>query len=157
MSVNKNIASVINQNLIKIKLKENDQKGVIAELAELLKKENKITSVEEFTRDVLERENDMPTNVGFGIAIPHARSVSVQEAALAFGKSEGMSWNNSIIDSVRLVFLLAVPETNANKQHIKILSSLSRMLLNEDFRECLLMAENANEVIQAIEEVIIDK
>lgn len=151
------VTSVINTHLVKTDLEEKNQAGVIAELANLLEKEHKISSVEGFVEDVQDRERGGTTNLEFGVAVPHARSAYVNEAALAFGKSEGISWNESASEPVQLVFLLAVPEKNANKQHIKILSTLSRMLLNENFRRKLLEAGSADQVIQAIEEVIIDK
>lgn len=151
------VTSVINTHLVKTNLQEKNQEGVIAELADLLKKEHKISSIEGFVKDVQDRERGGTTNLEFGVAVPHARSEHVKEAALAFGKSEGISWNESESEPVQLVFLLAVPEKNANKQHIKILSTLSRMLINENFRRKLLEAESEDQVIHAIEEVMIDK
>jgi fructose-specific phosphotransferase system IIA component len=148
------IASVMNEDLVRLELQAKDGKAAVEELAGLLEKAGKIRSKVEFIQDVTAREQLTSTSMGFGIAIPHARSSAVLEAALAFGRSEGFRWSESDEDLVYLVFLLAVPDSNAKVQHLQILSSLARMLLDESFRESLRGAQSPRDVLAVIEEVI---
>ncbi len=148
------IALVMNEDLVRLDLKARDGVSAVEELADLLEKAGKIRSKVEFIRDVAAREQLTSTSMGFGIAIPHARSSAVLETALAFGRSEGFRWSESDEDLVNLVFLLAVPDSNAKVQHLQILASLARMLLDESFRESLRGAQSPRDVLTAIEEVM---
>ncbi|RKO60850.1 Phosphotransferase system mannitol/fructose-specific IIA domain (Ntr-type) [Caldibacillus debilis GB1] len=60
----------------------------IGELAKLLDGAGKLADVQRFMEAVLRREDQGTTGIGDGIAIPHAKSSAVKEAAIAFGKSE---------------------------------------------------------------------
>lgn len=151
------IGSVMNEELVCLDLEAKDGNAAIEELADLLAKAGKLRSKEAFIQDVAAREQMTSTSMGFGIAIPHARSGAVVEAALAFGRSNGFHWDSADHDLVTLVFLLAVPDTNPNAQHLQILASLARMLLDESFRQSLQRAQTPGDVLAAIEEVIKDR
>jgi fructose-specific phosphotransferase system IIA component len=148
------ITSVLNEDLVRLDLEAKDGKAAIEELACLLERAGKIRSKVEFIQDVTAREQLNSTSMGFGIAIPHARSSAVIESALAFGRSEGFHWSDADEDLVSLVFLLAVPDTNAKVEHLQILSSLARMLLDESFRQSLREAQSPRDVLATIEEVM---
>ena len=57
----------------------------------------------------LKREQEFSTNIGFGIAIPHAKDKSVNKASIAIGTfSPGLNYEDGEAP-VKLMFLLAVP------------------------------------------------
>jgi len=145
------LAQLINKNLVTLDLCAKDKGSAMEELAELMDRENKLHSRSEFLKAVHEREALTSTAVGLGVAIPHARSSAVKQTAIAFGKSEGFRWDRNGEEVVRLVFLLAVPSENPNKEYMELLASLARMLVHEDFRESLMEAKDRDHVMAAIE------
>ncbi|AIS51805.1 PTS system mannose-specific EIIBCA component ManP [Thermoanaerobacter kivui] len=123
-------------------------------MAELAQKEGKITSVEEYARSVLDREKAYTTGVGNGIAIPHGKSKAVKEAMIVFGKTtDGIEWDSLDGKPVNLIFLLGVPEENVDNVHLKILSQLSRKLMNDSFIEMLKKAVTVEEILNALSDI----
>ncbi len=125
----------------------------IRELALLLQQAGRIDSVEAYEQAVIEREKEVSTGVGFGIGIPHGRSAAVLKSSIAFGRSRaGIPFNAIDHQPVRLVFLLAVPETVDDKEYLGALSRLARLMVHEDFRGRLMQAETVEDVLQALQE-----
>ena len=145
------VRQLITKELIILNLEAKDKDSAIAELARLMEREGKLNSTPEYLKAVAERETLTTTAVGLGVAIPHARSPAVRQTAIAFGKSEGFRWDGDGQEIVRLVFLLAVPSENPNKEYMGLLASLARMLVDEGFCDSLLKATDRDEVMSAIE------
>ena len=125
----------------------------IRELAGLLLKAGRISSVEQYEQAVVEREQEVSTGVGFGIGIPHGRSAAVLRSSIAFGRSKkGIPFHAIDHQPVQLVFLLAVPQAMGDKEYLAALSRLARMIVHEEFRSRLLQAETVEDVLQALEE-----
>lgn len=123
----------------------------IKKLIVLIKKENKISSEEEFFNSVLDRENEISTGVGNGIAIPHGKAETVKEALIAFAKlNKRIDWNSIDSELVDLIFLLGVPEKNTENLHLKILAQLSRKLMDEDFVKLLRDANTEQEIYNTL-------
>jgi mannitol/fructose-specific phosphotransferase system IIA component (Ntr-type) len=67
---------------------------------------------------------------------------------IAFGRSEGgIPFDAADNRPVHLIFLMAGPKS-ATALHLQILSKLSRLLTEKDFREKLLQAKSPEEVIE---------
>jgi fructose-specific phosphotransferase system IIA component len=143
---------LFNEGLITLNLRAVTSSSAIEELAGILEKEGKLNSKEDFIRDVENREQRTSTEVGHGIAIPHARSTAVRETSIAFGRSDGFYWNSNVQEHTELVFLLAVSDKKQNRQYMQILAGLARMLIHDDFRAQLRAAKTPPEVIAAIQE-----
>lgn len=134
-----------------LKLKSKDKIGVIKELTSPLSKKGTITDEEEFLKDILKRENLESTGIGFGVAIPHARTKAVKKLVLAFGRSiQGIDFSSIDGKPSYLVFLIAAPE-DEKSEYILILAKLSKILRREDIRRKLRGTEDAKEVIEIIE------
>jgi fructose-specific phosphotransferase system IIA component len=143
---------LFNEGLITLNLRAVTSSSAIEELAGILEKEGKLNSKEDFIRDVENREQRTSTEVGHGIAIPHARSTAVRETSIAFGRSDGFYWNSNVQEHTELVFLLAVSDKKQNRQYMEILAGLARMLIHDDFRAQLKAAKTPSDVIAAIQE-----
>ncbi len=101
---------------------------------------------------VSDREQVMSTGVGKGLALPHAKTAAVLETVAAFAVTEHPIPFGAIDDQpVRLLFLLIGTE-EAKSQHLKILSRISRLMNREAFRDELLHAHDAADVIRIIEQ-----
>lgn len=132
--------------------KSENKNDVINELVDLLKGNEHITDLEEIRKCVFEREEKMSTGVGKGFAIPHGKTNSVTDILAAFGKSETpIEYNSLDGEPVHLVFLL-IGKENLLAKHIKLLSRISRLMNNEDFRRKLVEASSQDEILKIFEE-----
>jgi len=132
--------------------KSENKNDVINELVDLLKGDERIVDLEEIRKCVFEREEKMSTGVGKGFAIPHGKTNSVTDILAAFGKSKTpIEYNSLDGEPVHLVFLLIGKETLLAK-HIKLLSRISRLMNNEEFRKRLVQAESKESILELFQE-----
>jgi PTS system nitrogen regulatory IIA component len=125
-------------------LKASDKKAVIAELTRHLT-ERSGGNFAEVLGAVEEREAEFSTGIGFGVAIPHARSAGVAELSLVCGISPSPVPFDSIDgEPVRLFFLIVGPEASAG-QHVKLLSRIARLVRRENVRQRLCESETPDE------------
>lgn len=151
------IFMLINEKLITLDIKAKTKEEVIRQLATVAEGEGKITSVEEYVQDVLEREKSFSTGVGNGIAIPHSKSNAVKEAMIVFGRlSADVDWEAHDGNPVDMVFMLGVPSQNVDNVHLKILSKLSVQLMDEEFVELLRKENSAQGILRVLSKVQVD-
>lgn len=143
------ITDILSEELVIIELESFNKEDIFKEMI------NKISSssVKDksiLLQDVLNREKQTTTGIGNGIAIPHAKSSSVIKTTIVFAKSsKGVEYGSIDEKPANLFFMLAVEDGN-NNQHIKLLGRLSKLLLNENFRQELLEAKQPSEIINII-------
>lgn len=143
----------INQNLIKMNLKSEDKDSVIKEMIDIMAENEIITDKEEVIKKAMEREAKGTTGVGKGVAIPHVKSDAVKRPAVAFGRSDaGIDYGSMDEKPSHLFFLITVPE-ESHDEHLKLLAQLSRNLVHDDFRDSLLEAGDAEEVMSILEKI----
>ncbi|RHM61872.1 PTS sugar transporter subunit IIA [Erysipelatoclostridium sp. AM42-17] len=108
-------------------------------------------SSESILEDLWNREKELPTAVGKGIAIPHCRSKSIKSSKLLFYRlKQDIDWD--VNEKINLVFAILTPDSG-NNQHLVLLSKLSRHLLRKDFLE-MLKNSSKEEIINKIKEII---
>jgi len=132
--------------------KSENKDDVISELVDLLEGDSRIVNLEEVRKCVFEREEKMSTGVGKGFAIPHGKTNFVTDILAAFGKSETpIEYNSLDGEPVHLVFLL-IGKENLVAKHIKLLSRISRLMNNEEFRKKLINASSKESVLKMFED-----
>jgi fructose-specific phosphotransferase system IIA component len=140
------VSEILQPDKIIPSLKGRSKTEVINELVDLFKDDERVKDLEGVREAVHEREKIMSTGVGKGFAIPHAKSNGVNDIIAAFGKlDEPIDFQALDGQPVNLVFLL-VGKENLVGPHIKLLSRISRMMNNEEFRENLSKARTAEEI-----------
>jgi magnesium and cobalt exporter, CNNM family len=98
----------------------------------------------------LERERQMPTDVGHGVAIPHARIPRLTNPALAVGRAkEPIVFSDVLSEPVHLVFLLVTPAERPNLQ-VFFLAQLAILAESELVRERMMRAETPGEMLEII-------
>ena len=133
-----------------MKIVSTEKQGAIIELSDLLADCGKISDKESFTKDVLEREDLGSTGIGNNVGIPHARTSSVKGFVIAFGRSDaGIEFKALDAQPVKLVFLMGTDPSELNL-YLRILAELSKLLMNVSFRQELLIASDAQAVIDVI-------
>lgn len=145
------ISEVLRPELMKFGMEATDKKQAILELAELMWENGFIEDLQGLVDATMEREAEYSTGIGMGVGIPHAKSAVVKQPVVAFGKSnKGIEFDSFDGEPVYLVFLIAVPE-KSDKEHLNILSTLSRALMHEEVRDALMRATTPEEVISAFQ------
>lgn len=138
---------IINEGLIDLSVDKNTKEEIIDHLAGLALKEGRISDLVEYKKAVLHRETEYSTGMGFGIAIPHGKTAAVKEPFLCFCKVKSVDWNSLDGNPVDLVFMIGVPE-EAGTTHLKILASISRKLMKQEFRDGLRNAASSSELLE---------
>ena len=106
---------------------------------------------EQISRLILERESDMSTGIGYGIAIPHARITGIDRLYMVAARSvNGIEFGAIDDQPVHVIFMLVSP-ANTSTEHTQILSSLSSIMAYEDVREKLFSAETVEQFLDIIE------
>lgn len=140
-------------DLIQFDFPGTDKESVITEIISLLNNSGLLTDKERFTKDVFARENEYSTGIGMGIAIPHAKSLGVKTVCFTIIKLENeVEWISMDGKPVKLVIMLVFPDQKPSG-FLKLLSTLSYNLMDDDFREGLLKAKSREEVIALFEDV----
>lgn len=96
------------------------------------------------------REKLGSTGLGQGVAIPHGRIKALKEALGALVRmKQPIPFDAPDGRPVDLIFVLLVPE-RATDVHLQILSELAQMFSDRAFRERLLAASTAAELLQLV-------
>ncbi|MEO1770232.1 PTS sugar transporter subunit IIA [Candidatus Enterococcus ferrettii] len=145
------LSKAINPHLIQFNLGGREKRDVIERVVQLLAENDVLINADKYLEDVLAREAQSTTGIGMGIAIPHAKSEGVKETCFTLVRLENeVEWESLDDQPVRYVIMLAVPES-AKKDFLKLLSQLSTLLMEEDFREGLLVAQTTHEIVDLFE------
>lgn len=153
---------VIDLEGIDLDLKAADRDGAVRALCERLAAGGRVADVDAVVRSALDREEIGSTNIGMGVAIPHAKCDAVTRPGFAFGRRlAGVSWPGEAVadaggdereeHSVQLVFMIASP-LQASDEHLRMLALLARGLMDEGFREALLDAPDPRTALARINE-----
>jgi len=130
-----------------------DKDAAIRRLVTLAHDAGRVTDVEQMLADVRAREAQMPTGLEGGIGIPHARSSAVRVPTLVFGRSTAGIDFGAEDGPARIVFLIAAPD-DGEGEHLTVLAALARRLVHESFREALINAGDAKDVVELIKDEV---
>jgi fructose PTS system EIIA component len=148
------MTSLISTSLVDLALEAGDKDAATARLAELMQAQGRVTDVDVFLADVRAREQQMPTGLEGGIGIPHARSDAVTEPTVAFGRSTAGVDYGAADGPAHLIFLIAAP-AGGGDAHLKVLAALARRLVHASFKDALLQAGDAQDVVDLFEREVV--
>lgn len=141
------IDEIIDVKNIDLTLDRLTKDEAIDRLINLLHINDYITDIEDYKQAIYKRENEISTAVGYGVAIPHAKTKSVKKATIAILRDlNGLQWGN---ERVNLIFMIAAGE-GASDEHLRMLSKISTFLMDETFRARLIVAEDPQQVLDAL-------
>jgi mannitol/fructose-specific phosphotransferase system IIA component (Ntr-type) len=144
------LADYTRSQLIVPQLREHDAAGIISELSRVLQREGCVSDLLPFYHAALNHELMANSALACGIALPHGRLNGVKQLQFAFGRlSEPVIWGAKGSFPVQLVFLLAVPATDA-ACYLHLLASLARLGQQPDRVAELSSATEAHDVIAVL-------
>ena len=151
MGHNMRITDLLDKNSISLNAAPADKKETLDLAVELMAKSGKLSDVEKYREQVYAREEESTTGIGEGIAIPHGKCDAVKAPGLAaMVIKNGVEYESLDGEPVTLLFLIAAPNTKDNV-HLDVLSTLSVMLMDENFTTSLRNAKSVEEFLQIID------
>ena len=145
------ITDLLSTSAIKLNGVAHSKEEVINQMVDLMASNGNIINKEEYKRVVMEREKEGTTGIGEGIAIPHGKTDAVSKPGLsAMVIPNGVNFDSLDGQPAKLIFLIAAPNTKDNV-HLDVLSRLSTLLMDTEFRKELLNAETPAEFMLCID------
>jgi len=146
------ITDLLKPEGIRVGVEAADRMDAIDKLIELQDASGNISDKEAYKAGILAREEEFPTAVGEGIAIPHAKVAAVVKPGLAaMTVPGGVDWDAPDGEPSDLMFMIAAPE-GENNTHLEMLAKLSQLLMHKEFADKLRAATTPAEFLAAIDE-----
>jgi fructose-specific phosphotransferase system IIA component len=133
---------------VKVPLQGKDKKSIMTELVDLLDANGLLLDRDAALEAVFMREQTRSTGIGSGIAIPHGKCKAVKELVMAIGIArEPVDFESVDGKPVTIVILLVSPADQTGP-HIQALARISRLMLDESFRQALEKAASAEQLYE---------
>jgi len=139
--------------LIVPELRERDTAGVISELSLVLQRGGGVPDMLPFYHTALNQELLADSALDCGLAFPHARLSGVKQLQFAFGRTrKPIMWGAKSIWPVQLVFLLAVPATDA-ASYLHLLASIATLGRQRDYLKGLHAAKTPEKILAVLRKI----
>lgn len=137
------IQEVLEKKGILIDLKARDKTDLLSQMGRFLASLYDLKNIDLILQKIFDREAQMSTGIGYGIAIPHARLDTIDKVYMIAGRCvQGVDFGAIDELPVNIIFLMLSP-TNTAAQLTGILSKLSKIMSYEEIRNNLANAANA--------------
>jgi len=145
------LGQLLTPDRIRVPLDSRDKPSVLRELVDLLVS-TAGGDTDDVLRSVTEREDAQSTGFGHGVAIPHARTPSLNELVVVAGRA-ATPIDFHAVDGVpvRLFFFVAGPESASGDQ-VRALARIARLVRRDYLRERLLKASSAEDFAHIVRE-----
>ena len=144
------IQQILQKNGILVDLKASDKSEALTQIAGYLVSLYDLKPAQEIVDKILERESEMSTGIGFGIAIPHARINGIDRLYMVAARIVGGIEFNAIDEQpVFLIFMMISP-AGTSADHTRVLSSLSRIMSYEEIRRRLMDADSGEAFLDVV-------
>jgi fructose-specific phosphotransferase system IIA component len=144
------LTEILQLSCVKVPLEGKDKQSVIVELVDLLDSNGLLLDRAVVLDAVTKREQTRSTGIGSGIAIPHGKCGAVKELVMAIGIAAEPIDFGSVDGKPVTIILLLVSPADQTGPHIQALARISRLMLDEQFREALEKADSAQEAYELI-------
>ncbi|EFW4338863.1 PTS 2-O-a-mannosyl-D-glycerate transporter subunit IIABC [Shigella flexneri] len=149
-----NLTTLTHRDALCLNARFTSREEAIHALTQRLAALGKISSTEQFLKEVYRRESLGPTALSEGLAVPHGKTAAVKEAAFAVATlSEPLQWEGvDGPEAVDLVVLLAIPLNEAGTTHMQLLTALTTRLADDEIRARIQSATTPDELLSALDD-----
>ena len=137
------LTKILQPASVKVPLQGKDKNTVITELVDLLDANALLSDRDVALEAVMAREKTRSTGIGSGIAIPHGKCTAVKELIMAIGIAAEPVDFASVDDKPVTIVILLVSPVGQTGPHIQALARISRLMLDEEFRQQLEQSPSA--------------
>ena len=147
------LAKLLDVDRILLDMKSSEHWPAIVELVEFLSERGDIPK--DCHDDVLnaleEREAQISTGIGSGVAIPHTFSDTMEEVVAVFGRSKkGIDFEALDNAPVHFIILFIVPRKDYHL-HLRTLAAIAKMFTNCEVRRKLGNASTRDEILEILD------
>lgn len=143
-------SALLDPSRVLLQVQHTDRTGALREIAELLVNHPAVASFDGFYAELLARDQLDTTSLGYGFAVPHARTECVRDIVLAVGRSKaGIPFEGG--EDAHMIFMLGTPKSRPG-DYLQILSILCRLLKSPANREAFLNAPTSEEFVRRVTE-----
>ncbi len=97
-------------------------------------------------KNIWDREETYSTDIGFGFAIPHAKTTNVDKTAISICRlTNPINWGTQEVSMVIMLTIKEEPGVSEN-EHMRIFSVLARKIMNKEFREGLMACHSGEQI-----------
>ena len=141
----------LRDDAIDLSLTARGKDEVLKELITLLRLDDKAEAM--LYKMLKRRENLGSTGIGRGIAIPHCRSLVVNNLRLAFGRRlDGVEYKAIDEQPARFFFLIVAPPLEVSNQYLPVLGKIAQFAKEEDVPRRLATLQTPAEFLKLVEE-----
>ncbi len=145
-----NISSLLSKESVIAQIKSSSKPEVLIELSNKISETYNFISKEKLLDALIEREKLCSTAIDSGVAIPHCKLEGIPNIIVGLGRStKGIDFESLDGKKTHIFFLLIAPE-NSVREHIKLLSRISKLCKDKNFRSNLLQLESENDLYDYI-------
>lgn len=148
------LRDIVVQKAIVPSLAATKRDDAIRELVDALVAAERLAKGErdQFIKAIIARENRGSTGFGHGVAVPHAKSASLDALSVAVGVSRsGIDFNALDRQPVFSVFLLLSPEARP-EEHLDAMEAIFGNLSRDQFRRFLRQATTVDDIVTLLDE-----
>lgn len=136
---------VLKKENILLNQKFDSKEEVIREVGKIMQESGYVDH--EYTKGMLDRENEAPTHFGIGLAIPHGTNetkAAIKKSGLVvFTIPEGVKWDD---ETVKLVIGIA----GVGDEHLSILSNVATKIDNEEIVNDIVANKSQDEIYEIL-------
>jgi len=136
-----------------VDLKSRTKDAVLLEIVETLRGSPDVRDVDAVLDAVRERERDLSTGIGLGVAVPHAKIAGVADFLLAYGRSrEGIEFESYDDRPVHHVVLIVGPP-DRQPRYLQVLASITMAFKRAELRRELELAAGPDDLFRILSAV----
>ena len=144
------LEKVLHPGVVRLDLPGETKQEIIEAMLDILVETGKVGDRHTALACLLERERKMSTGIENGVAIPHGKTVVVDELLACIGiKKEGADFD-SLDGEPSKIFIMTLSPLHSSGPHIQFLAEVSRLLQDGDSREKILSARSTHEVLEVL-------
>mgnify|MGYP003459417226 CR=1 FL=1 len=144
--------NILSKKNICLTSKATTQKEMFTDIAKLAVSNGYATDISLIEKGLVKRESEGTTGMMDGIAIPHCQSENITSPGVFIFKSQHpIEWQAMDEKPVHFIVSLLIPKDEAGTTHLKILSTIARMLMKEDVKNELLNASDEVTILSILE------
>lgn len=145
------LRELFTNDVVKLDLESDTKDALLKELVGLLDLDEKAKGI--LFKTLKRRENLGSTGIGKGIAIPHCRSLVVNNLKLAYGrKPSGVDFNAIDGAPVQNFFLIIAPPLEVSNQYLPVLGKIAQFAKDPDVPTKLAALDSVSKFLALLEE-----
>ncbi len=142
--------NIIDKELIIINPEISSKKELFEAMANHVYNHDYILNQKQFLKALNDREDMANTELIPGIALPHARSDSVEKLFMSIIiLANGIDYENEKMGPAKIIFFFGCTESQ-HKEYLQLLAQSNRLLKKKKFREALLNSKTPDDVIKIL-------